>query len=71
MHGHFLRLLEEVVADPERSIDELPLMDQAERKQLLVDWNDTRVEYPDRRLHELVEEQVERSPGSSRGEIRG
>lgn len=35
----------------------------AERHQLLVEWNDTRVDYPkDKCIHQLVEEQVERTP---------
>src|SRR6185369_14343718 len=33
-----VRLLEGMVADPERRIDELPLLSAAERRQLL-DWN--------------------------------
>ena len=38
-------------------------MTEAERQQLLVDWNRTEVAYPrDRCLHEFIEEQVERTP---------
>jgi amino acid adenylation domain-containing protein len=38
-------------------------MTAAERRQLLVDWNDTRVDYPrDKCVHQLFEEQVERTP---------
>ena len=41
-------------------VDEL-LTDE-ERHQLLVEWNDTKKDLPDRRLHQLVEEQAERTP---------
>jgi len=63
MAGHYQRLLEGIVANPERRISELPLMTEVERHQLLVEWNATQVDYPrDTCLHELFEEQVERTP---------
>jgi amino acid adenylation domain-containing protein len=36
----------------------------AERHQILVGWNDTRVDYPNRPLHKFIEEQVKRTPES-------
>ncbi len=61
--GHYRVLLEAIVADPEQRISQLPLLTEAERHQLLVQWNDTAVEYPrDRCIHQLFEAQVERSP---------
>ena len=61
--GHWRVLLEGIVADPEQRISQLPLLTEAERHQLLVEWNDTAVEYPrDQCIHQLFEEQVERSP---------
>ncbi len=63
MAGHFLTLLEGIIADPDRRISELPLLTEAERHQLLVEWNDTAVDFPDDKcVHELFEEQVERTP---------
>ncbi len=63
MFGHFERLLEGIVANPEQRISKLPLLNDAEKHQLLVKWNDTRAEYPkDQSIHELFEEQVERTP---------
>jgi amino acid adenylation domain-containing protein/non-ribosomal peptide synthase protein (TIGR01720 family) len=63
MMGHFRTLLEGIVADPDRHISELPLISEDERRQLLIDWNDTEVDYPrDGCLHQLVEAQVERTP---------
>src|SRR5258708_38981485 len=39
--NYFSKLLEAGIAHPEQSISELPMLPDAERQQLLVDWNDT------------------------------
>jgi amino acid adenylation domain-containing protein len=63
MIGHFQTLLEGIVVDPDRPISTLPLLTDAERHQLLVDWNSTRADFPEGCcLHELFEAQVERTP---------
>ena len=41
MLGHYQILLEGVVANRERPISRLPLLTEAERQQLLVEWNAT------------------------------
>jgi len=65
MQKHFQTLLEGIIADPEHHIRNLPILDEAERRQLIVEWNSTDVEYPrDKCLHDLFEEQVERTPDS-------
>src|SRR5215212_4412458 len=65
MLGHYRTLLEGIVANPEQPISKLSLLTQAERHQLLVEWNDTAKDYPrDRCIHELFEEQVGRTPDS-------
>lgn len=63
MFGHLQTLLQGIVAKPDARLSELPILTEAERHQLLVEWNDTRTDYPrDRCIHELFEEQVERTP---------
>jgi len=63
MLGHYQTLLEGIVENPERIISELPLLSEAEKHQLLVEWNDTKREYPrDKCIHELFEEQAEKIP---------
>jgi amino acid adenylation domain-containing protein len=63
MVDHFQTLLESIVADPERCLSELAILTEAERHQLLVEWNDTRRDYPtDKCIHQLFEIQVERTP---------
>ena len=61
--GHFQALLESIVANPDQRLSDLPLLTEAERRQLLVEWNDTQAEYPkDACIHQLFEAQVERTP---------
>jgi amino acid adenylation domain-containing protein len=63
MIGHFQRLLEGIVANPEQPISELPLLTEAEKRQLLVEWNDTKGDYAkDQCIHELFETQVDKTP---------
>jgi len=66
MLGHLETLLYGLVNDPTVYIAELPLLTKAERRQLLVEWNDTATAYPqDKCIHELFEEQVGRTPGAT------
>lgn len=61
--GHFQTLLSGIVANPQQQVSQLPLLTLRERHQLLVEWNNTTKEYPfDKCIHQLFEEQVERSP---------
>jgi amino acid adenylation domain-containing protein/thioester reductase-like protein len=65
MAGHFQTLLAAILENPEQDILSLPLLTEGERRQVLVEWNDTRVDYPRTAhgcLHELFEAQVERTP---------
>src|ERR1044072_2810134 len=61
--GHLTALLEGVVKDPHARIADLPLLTNAERKQIVYAWNATEAEYPrERCVHELFEAQVEKTP---------
>ncbi|MBE8986272.1 non-ribosomal peptide synthetase [Nostoc sp. LEGE 12450] len=63
MAGHFVTLLEGIVANPKEQISQLPLLTKPEQRKLLVEWNDTQTDYPlDKCIHELFEEQVELTP---------
>ncbi|MDZ8135367.1 MAG: amino acid adenylation domain-containing protein [Nostoc sp. DedQUE04] len=63
MAGHFQTLLKEIIANPKLRLSELSLLTEAEKRQLLVEWNDTQVNYPqDQCIHQLFEAQVERTP---------
>ena len=63
MGDHFRSLLEAIVADPQRAVTELPLLSEAERHQLLVEWNETQVaDHAGICIHEMFERQVARNP---------
>jgi amino acid adenylation domain-containing protein len=65
MAGHFPNLLEAIVENPQQRVEELPLLTDREQHQLLVEWNNTQTEYPqDKCIHELFEEQVEKTPNA-------
>ncbi|HLJ26306.1 MAG TPA: amino acid adenylation domain-containing protein [Candidatus Angelobacter sp.] len=63
MIRHFQTLLEAVASESGRAIDEFTLMQAAERRQLLVEWNDTAVSYGGSEcIQELFEEQARKTP---------
>src|SRR5271154_710171 len=64
MARHFVALLEELVSDQDRGVRDVPLLDDAERSNILYAWNYTTREYAEgaRLLHELITRQVQRIP---------
>jgi amino acid adenylation domain-containing protein len=63
MQRHFQAMLEAMVSDTSQRLSSVSLMSAAERQQLLVEWNDTKTDYPkDKCVHELFEQQALRSP---------
>ncbi|WPB73717.1 non-ribosomal peptide synthase/polyketide synthase [Archangium violaceum] len=63
MAGHFQRLLEAITAHPEQRLADVSLLSTEERRRLLVEWNDTRVEPAGEPCaHQLFEAQVARAP---------
>src|SRR5262249_22202893 len=61
--AHFRNLLEAAVTDPARRTSELPLLAEAERRQILVDWNATAARVPEAQMvHGLFEFQAEQTP---------
>ncbi|UCE20077.1 MAG: amino acid adenylation domain-containing protein [Gemmatimonadota bacterium] len=63
MLGHFQTLLEGIVTNPEEHISTLPLLTEAQQRQVLVEWNETSADFPnDKCINELFETQVEQIP---------
>jgi amino acid adenylation domain-containing protein len=61
--GHYGTVLEAIARDPDQSISRLPLLTEAERQRLLVEWNATAAVFPEKALlHELFAAQVQRAP---------
>ncbi len=72
MARHFQTLLEGIAVDPDQPIATLPVTTEPERQQILFEWNDTTADYPkDKCIHELFEEQVERTPEAIALEFEG
>ena len=62
MLGHFARLLEQIATEADVRLFQLELLGEAERQQLLVEWNDTRRACADGPVHTLFVEQARRAP---------
>ena len=72
MARHWCALLEAMVLAPGHRLSELPLLSDAERQQVLVEWNATAREYGgEARLHRLIERQAARTPESVALEFEG
>ncbi|MBA2674223.1 condensation domain-containing protein, partial [Ramlibacter sp.] len=63
--GHFLALLRAMVAQAQRPVAQLPLLSNAQRDQLLVQWNATQATFPSESCtHELFEAQARSTPNA-------
>ncbi len=51
------------ISDFAQTVSELPLLTPVEHRKLLVDWNQTRTNYPAKTIQELFEEQAAARPG--------
>ena len=61
--GHFEAISEAIVSNPARRLSEIPILTTKERNRVLVEWSNTKRVYPkDKCIHQLFEEQVERTP---------
>ncbi|MDY7021521.1 MAG: amino acid adenylation domain-containing protein, partial [Cyanobacteriota bacterium] len=65
MAGHFQTILDRGSIDSTQRVTELPLLTKAEQHQLLVEWNNTQTKYCEEQyIHQLFEQQVEKTPNS-------
>jgi amino acid adenylation domain-containing protein len=65
MLGHFQTLIASALSDGDAPVSDLPLLTEAERRQLR-GWNETRKDYAEERcIHELFEAQVARTPDAA------
>ncbi|WP_249930822.1 condensation domain-containing protein, partial [Paenibacillus polymyxa] len=61
--GHLVQLLEQVVAQPDIQVQELDVLSEQEREQILHGWGDTAAEYPsEQTIHGLFEAQAVQTP---------
>jgi amino acid adenylation domain-containing protein len=70
--GHYQALMEGIVGDVEQATAQLPLLTEAERRQILVGWNQTQAAYPHQAtVHGLIAAQAARSPEAVAAEFDG
>jgi amino acid adenylation domain-containing protein len=63
--GHFREVLLNIIKHAEKPLSDIEILTPAEKHQLLVEWNDTKADYPkDKCIHQLFEEQVEKTPAN-------
>ncbi len=62
---HYENLLRSVVIEPVRRLSDLPILGEAERRRVLVEWNDNATDYPRQQcIHELFEAQARATPAA-------
>ena len=59
---HWQRLLEAIVAEPDKLLSNIALLNEAEQSQVLEQWNDTAVKWDDSSFLRLFEKQVALTP---------
>ena len=70
--GHFQKLLEGIAARPDSRISELPLLNDEEKRKILVEFNHTQAEYPrDLCVHQLLQDQARRTHEAIAMEFQG
>jgi len=63
--SHYTYLIRHMMTALDTSLRNIEILSEDEKKQLLVDFNDTEGEYPEgKTIHQLFEEQVEKTPGN-------
>ncbi|HLP61663.1 MAG TPA: condensation domain-containing protein, partial [Candidatus Deferrimicrobium sp.] len=63
--SYFKNILFSIIVNPSQRINDVEILTESEKRQLLVEFNDTKVPYPnDKTIHELFEEQASKTPDS-------
>jgi natural product biosynthesis luciferase-like monooxygenase protein len=60
--SHFMTFLQSIAAQPDKPLSSLSLLSGADRRKILVEWNDTAAEIPDTSIHKLFEIQASKTP---------
>jgi len=60
---HFINIISEVTKNPDLKLSEIDMLSAEEKKKILVDFNNTMIDYPKNKvIYELFEEQAEKTP---------
>ena len=60
--SHWENLLTGIVTNPQMAVRDLAMLTEAERWQVVHEWNLTEAQYPEQRVHEMVERQAANTP---------
>ncbi|WP_066507710.1 non-ribosomal peptide synthetase [Abyssisolibacter fermentans] len=62
---HLINIINDILKNPQKKISQIDMITQEEKKEILLDFNNTKQEYPhDMTFHELFEKQVKETPNS-------
>ena len=64
MLHHYHRVLEAVAGNPDQTLGTETMLSDRERRQLLHEWHDTDIDFPQSCIHELFETQASKTPDS-------
>ncbi|NOQ27229.1 MAG: amino acid adenylation domain-containing protein, partial [Bacteroidales bacterium] len=65
INRHFITILDSIINHEESNIQELELLSESEKQQLLFDFNNTDIDLPrEKAIHDLFEEQVCKTPNA-------
>ena len=63
---HLAKILESFVENPSREVGQIQILTATEAQQILIDWNNTRVDFPQEKcIHQLFEEVVAQFPANT------
>ncbi|MGB7604817.1 MAG: amino acid adenylation domain-containing protein [Lutisporaceae bacterium] len=65
MYKHLENIMQAITENIDTKLSEIEILTEKERQQILIDFNNTKATYPkDKTIHQLFEEQVERTPAA-------
>jgi amino acid adenylation domain-containing protein len=62
LSSYYTEMLKQSIAYPDLPINEIDLLDEDNKHQLVVEWNETSTKLPNRFVHKAFEEQAEKEP---------
>ncbi|SFB45422.1 non-ribosomal peptide synthetase [Clostridium frigidicarnis] len=63
MAANFINILKDVINNPKVNLKNINMLDKEEKERIIHKFNNTNVDYPDNKtIHQLFEEQVQRTP---------
>ena len=66
MLEHFRSLLQVIVTEPDQPISRLSFLSRSEKEQIIQQWNQTEVAFPDKScVHQLIEARVKQTPAAT------